>query len=69
MASRREILTEGQLIVLKGLRDGRGDKEIGVILGVSYRTATGHVRVVLKKLQVGTRAQAVAEGMRQGLIK
>ncbi len=45
------------------------DKEAATRLGLSYRTVTTHVRVVLKKLGARTRAQAVAEGMRRGLAR
>ena len=61
-------LTPRQLQTLECLRDGLTDKEIAARFGISYRTATGHVSVVLLKLTAKTRAQAVAQGMRRRLI-
>jgi two-component system, NarL family, response regulator len=53
-------LTKREREVLAELRRGRTNKEIAVRLGISITTINKHVQQVLKKLQVRTRAQAVA---------
>jgi DNA-binding NarL/FixJ family response regulator len=53
-------LTIREQEVLAELRRGRTNKEIATRLGVSITTINKHVQKVLKKLHVGTRAQAVA---------
>jgi DNA-binding NarL/FixJ family response regulator len=56
----RQGLTKREQEVLLELRRGRTNKEIARRLAVSTTTINKHVQQVLKKLHVGTRAQAVA---------
>lgn len=56
----RRGLTRREQEVLSELRRGRTDKEIAARLSVSITTISKHVRQVLRKLQVRTRAQGVA---------
>ena len=42
------------------MAQGKRDKEIAIILGISYRTVTHHVSAILQKLCVETRTAAVA---------
>ena len=63
-----EALTPRELQVLRMLGDGLGNKEIAVQLGVSDHTAKFHVSQILAKLGAGSRAEAVAIGMRRGLV-
>lgn len=60
----RRGLTLRQAEVLHWIAQGKRDKEIALILGVSYRTVTDHVRAILVKLGVETRTAAAAEAMR-----
>ena len=53
-------LTRREQEVLGELRRGRTNREIATRLGVSITTINKHVQQVLKKMQVRTRAQAVA---------
>lgn len=56
----RQGLTRREIDVLRELRRGSTNREIAKQLGVSITTVNKHVQQVLKKLQVRTRAQAVA---------
>ncbi len=53
-------LTPRELEVLALIRDGCSNKEIGVALFVTERTAQTHVQHILNKLNVSTRAAAAA---------
>jgi DNA-binding NarL/FixJ family response regulator len=63
-----EALTPRELEVLRMLADGLGNKQIGERLGISDHTAKFHVAQILGKLGAGSRAEAVAIGMRRGLV-
>lgn len=61
-------LDRRSLDVVSLLAAGAGTREIAETLGYSERTIKGVVREVQLALGTRTRAQAVAEAMRQGLI-
>ena len=63
-----EELTPRELQVLRMLADGLGNKEIAAALHISEHTAKFHVSQILAKLGVSSRAEAVAIGMRRGLV-
>jgi two-component system nitrate/nitrite response regulator NarL len=63
-----EPLTPRELQVLKMLAAGLANKEIAGELGISDHTAKFHVAQILAKLDAGSRAEAVAIAIRQGLI-
>ncbi|HZQ56151.1 MAG TPA: LuxR family transcriptional regulator [Bryobacteraceae bacterium] len=63
-----ETLTPRELQVLRMLADGLGNKEIADRLGISDHTAKFHVAQILAKLGAGSRAEAVAIGIRRGLV-
>lgn len=63
-----EALTPRELEVLRMLADGLGNKEIANRLGISDHTAKFHVAQILAKFGAGSRAEAVAIGMRRGLV-
>jgi DNA-binding CsgD family transcriptional regulator len=56
---RRAGLTRRESEVLTWIAQGKRDREIAIILGISYRTVTNHVRAILTKLSVETRTAAV----------
>ena len=47
---------------------GKTAWEIGSILGISEHTAVAHLNGAVRKLRAASRAQAVAEALRRGLI-
>ena len=63
-----EPLTKREKEVLQMLAAGLGNKEIAAKLNISDHTAKFHVGSILGKLGVSTRAEAVATGIRRGLV-
>ena len=63
-----EALTKREREVLQMLAAGLGNKEIAAKLNISDHTAKFHVGSILGKLGVSTRAEAVATGIRRGLV-
>ena len=61
-------LTPREREVLTMLADGLGNKAIAARLGISDHTVKAHVGAIFDKLRVSTRAEAVALGLRLGLI-
>ncbi len=63
-----EKLTPRELQVLRMVAEGLGNKEIAGHLGISDHTAKFHVASILAKLHAQTRTEAVALGIRLGLV-
>jgi predicted ATPase/DNA-binding CsgD family transcriptional regulator len=61
-------LTDRELDVARLLVDGRSTAEIAEMLAISPRTVGTHVRNILTKLDVKSRAAAVAVVLRNGLV-
>lgn len=66
---RHIFLTKRQQRVLELMAQGLQNKEIGYALGIDSQTVKNHVSVILFKLGVFNRTQAVVEGIKKGLIK
>ncbi len=62
-------LTERELQVLGGMSRGRSNGEIGRELYLSEDTVKTHARRLFRKLEAADRAQAVAVGLRAGLVR
>lgn len=62
-------LTKRELEVLIGMSHGRSNAQIGAELYLSEDTVKTHARRLFRKLGAADRAQAVAIGLRQGLIR
>ena len=63
-----EQLTARELQVLRGVAEGLANKEIAEQFHISEHTIKFHVASILGKLQVGSRTEAVTQGIRLGLI-
>jgi DNA-binding NarL/FixJ family response regulator len=63
------VLTRRESEVLALLADGRRTAEIAVELVISEKTVATHLQRVLAKLNVSSRAQAVAAAYRLGLVE
>ena len=63
-----ESLTRRELEVLQMLAAGLSNKEIAARLNISEHTAKFHVASILGKLGAGSRTEAVALGIRRGLV-
>ncbi len=61
-------LTKKETEVLNWIKEGKSSWEISVMLKCSKRTVDFHVDNIKKKLNVVTRAQAVATGLHYGVI-
>ncbi len=62
-------LTRRELEVLSGMSHGRSNAQIGAELFLSEDTVKTHARRLFRKLGAADRAQAVAIGLRSGLIR
>ena len=61
-------LTPREIEVLRLLAEGLANKNIAWKLGISEHTVKFHITSIFTKLHVSSRAEAVAIGMRRGLI-
>jgi len=68
MAAEPSVLTPRELEVLRMMAEGAANKNIAWKLGISEHTVKFHVASILGKLHAATRTEAVAIGMRKGLI-
>lgn len=62
-------LTKREIEVLVGMSNGRSNAQIGQELFLSEDTIKTHARRLFRKLGAADRAQAVAIGLRRGLIR
>jgi NarL family two-component system response regulator YdfI len=62
------VLTPREIEVLRMMAEGAANKAIAFKLHISEHTAKFHVASILNKLNASTRAEAVAIGIRRGLI-
>jgi DNA-binding CsgD family transcriptional regulator len=65
---RKPLLTPRELEALRWTMDGKTAWEVGVILGISERTAVLHVNNAMHKLGCASKHQAVLKALRLGLI-
>jgi DNA-binding NarL/FixJ family response regulator len=68
LAELPEPLTRREREVLQMLAAGLANKEIAARLNISDHTAKFHVAAILGKLGAATRTEAVALGIRRGLV-
>jgi DNA-binding NarL/FixJ family response regulator len=62
------ILTNREREILALLADGLANKQIAARLGISKNTVKTHIELLFEKLAVSSRAEAVATGVRRGLL-
>ncbi|MCF6281279.1 MAG: response regulator transcription factor [Candidatus Polarisedimenticolaceae bacterium] len=63
-----EALTERQSKILKLVSQGFSSKEIAEKLDITYYTVTTHIKNIYNKLQVNSRAEALHEAAKRGLL-
>lgn len=61
-------LTNREREILALLADGLGNKQIAARLGVSPNTVKTHLELLFEKIGVRSRAEAVAVGVRRGML-
>ena len=64
----RPILSNREREILALLADGLANKQIAARLGISKNTVKTHIELLFDKLGVSSRAEAVATGVRRGLL-
>jgi len=62
------LLTGREREILGLLAEGMGNKQISARLGISTNTVKTHLELLFDKLDVSSRAEAVATGVRRGLL-
>ena len=63
-----ESLSPRELDVLREIAEGHRNRDIGIHLSISEETVKGHVQRIFEKLGAKDRTQAVAIGLRRGII-
>jgi general secretion pathway protein G len=61
-------ITEREVEILRWVRDGKSNLEIGMILSISPLTVKNHVQKILRKLNASNRAQAVSKAISLKLL-
>lgn len=64
----REPMSERELDVLRKMAAGERNEAIAEHLGISVNTVKSHVRAVLRKLNVETRTEAVAQAVARNIV-
>jgi len=62
-------LTEREVEVLRSVARGQTSKEIAYHLGITERTIKAHLTSIYNKFGVESRAAAVSEGMKRGILQ
>ena len=62
------MLTQREQQILELLADGLGNKQIAARLGITTNTVKTHLELLFDKLDVSSRAEAVATAARAGLL-
>jgi len=62
------VLTNREREILALLADGLGNKQIAARLGISTNTVKTHLELLFDRLGVSSRAEAVAAGVKRGLL-
>jgi DNA-binding NarL/FixJ family response regulator len=67
-ASLYDTLTDREKQVLKLVADGRSNKEVAELLGISVKTAMSHRENLMEKLGVHSRTELIKFALREGVI-
>jgi transcriptional regulator EpsA len=62
------LVTEREVEILRWVREGKSNQEIGMILSISPLTVKNHVQKILRKLRASNRAQAVSKAIALRLL-
>ena len=61
-------LTERQIEVLRLAAKGFTSQDIGSILAISQNSVKNHLKLIYQRLEVSTRAEAIAVAMHDGIL-
>ena len=67
-SGKETVLSNREREILALLADGLVNKQIAARLGISTNTVKTHLELLFDKLGVATRAEAVATGVKRGLL-
>ena len=67
--AKRRHLSHREIEVLDGMRRGLANRDLALALAISEHTVKAHVKAILQKLESAGRAEAVARGFEQGLLR
>ena len=62
-------LSQREIEILRHVALGETSKEIAIALGIGERTVNWHIGKAFHKLGAGSRAEAVALAMEQGIVR
>jgi DNA-binding NarL/FixJ family response regulator len=62
-------LSPREMEILQYVTQGRSNKEIAQLLGISHQTVKNHMTSILKKLDVRDRTQAAVYALRRGWVR
>jgi DNA-binding NarL/FixJ family response regulator len=65
----RETLSKREVEVLQKIAGGNRNSDIAALLFISEETVKGHVKHIMEKLGASDRTEAVAIGVRRGIIQ
>lgn len=65
---RDAAVTDREVEILRWVREGKSNQEIGMILSISPLTVKNHVQKILRKLNATNRAQAVSKAISMKLL-
>ena len=69
LADPYESLTDREKQVLKLVADGRSNKEVAELLGISVKTAMSHRERIMEKLGLHSRTELIRFAIKQGVIR
>ncbi len=64
-----ETLTDREKQVLKLVAEGRSNKEVAEILGISVKTAMSHREHIMEKLHLHSRTDLIKFALKKGVIR
>ena len=64
-----EALTDREKQVLKLVADGKSNKEVADLLGISVKTAMSHREHIMQKLDLHSRTELIRFALQQGVIR
>lgn len=62
-------LSDREMEVLERVVEGKSNKEIAILLGISHQTVKNHITSILRKFGVEDRTQAVVYALKRGWVK
>jgi DNA-binding NarL/FixJ family response regulator len=64
----RSVLTNRERDVVQLLAEGKSNKEVASVLGITSRTVEGHRKQIMQKLDLGSLAELVLYAVRNGIV-